>query len=49
MGSGRRGFSISTIILLIVAYFALKLIFGIDLLEVMNGGSIQSRPRKSAQ
>lgn len=41
MGTGRRGFSISTIILLVVAYFALKLIFGIDLLEVMNGGGGQ--------
>lgn len=41
MGSGRRGFSISTIIFLVVAYFALKLIFGIDLLDTMNGGGIQ--------
>lgn len=41
VGGGRRGFSISTIILLVVAYFALKLIFGVDLLEAMSGGVVQ--------
>ena len=41
IGGGRGGLSISTIILLVVGYFALKLLFGIDLLEVMNGGGIQ--------
>ena len=38
MGGRGGGFSIRTIILLIIAYFALKLIFGIDLLAMMNGG-----------
>ena len=41
MGGGRRGLSISTIIMLIVAYFAIKLIFGVALLEAMNGGAVQ--------
>ena len=38
IGAGRGGFSLSTIILLVVVYFAIKLLFGIDLIEVMNGG-----------
>ena len=39
MGGGRGGgMSISTIVLLVVAYLALKFIFGIDLLSMMNGG-----------
>jgi uncharacterized protein len=42
MGGGRGGFSLKTIILLAVAYFALKFLFGIDLMEVMNGGGMQS-------
>ena len=37
MGTGRGGLSIKTIILLVVVYFAFKLLFGIDLLDVMNG------------
>jgi predicted metalloprotease len=41
MGTRRGSFSISTVILLIIAYFAIKLIFGIDLLDMMNGGSVQ--------
>ena len=42
VGSGRGGLSISTIITLIVIHFAIKLLFGVDLLEVMNGGSMQA-------
>ena len=39
MGGGRGGgMSISTIVLLVIAYLALKFIFGIDLLSMMNGG-----------
>ncbi len=38
MGGGRGGFSFSTIVMLAIAYFALKLIFGIDLLSIVNGG-----------
>ncbi|MCA0434211.1 MAG: zinc metallopeptidase [Proteobacteria bacterium] len=39
MGGGRGGgMSVSTIVLLVVAYFALKFIFGIDLLSMVNGG-----------
>jgi uncharacterized protein len=41
MGTGRGGLSIKTIILLVVVYFAIKLLFGIDLLDVMNGGATQ--------
>ena len=33
MGAG-RGMSLSTILILVVLYFALKLIFGLDLLEL---------------
>ena len=36
MGGG-RGVSISTILLIVLVYFALKLIFGIDLLELLSG------------
>jgi uncharacterized protein len=42
IGSGRGGLSISTIIVVIVIYFAIKLLSGVDLLEVVNGGSIQA-------
>ncbi|MFO1034563.1 MAG: neutral zinc metallopeptidase [Hyphomicrobiales bacterium] len=38
MGNGRGGMSISTIVLLVIVYFAAKMIFGIDLLDMMNGG-----------
>lgn len=38
MGGRGGGFSLSTIILLVIAYFAIKLIFGIDLLSAINGG-----------
>jgi predicted metalloprotease len=42
MGGGRGGLSIKTIIMLVIVYFAIKLIFGIDLLEVINGGGTQA-------
>lgn len=35
---GRGGFSMRTIVLLLIAYLALKFIFGIDLLDAINGG-----------
>jgi uncharacterized protein len=38
MGGGRGGMSVSTIVLLVIAYFALKFLFGIDLMDMMNGG-----------
>ncbi len=38
MGGGRGGFSLKTIVMLAVAYFALKFFFNVDLLEMMNGG-----------
>jgi hypothetical protein len=38
MGSRGGGFSISTIVMLVIAYFALKLLFGVDLLDMVNGG-----------
>ncbi len=40
MGGRGGGFSIKTIILLAVIYFGLKLFFGIDLLQVINGGGL---------
>ncbi len=39
MGGG-RGMSLSTIVILIVAYLAIKFIFGIDLLSILNGGQV---------
>jgi uncharacterized protein len=43
VGGGRGGgFSISTIVMLAIAYFALKFIFGVDLLDMMNGGGMQA-------
>lgn len=38
MGGRGGGFSISTIIMLAIAYFAIKLLFGIDLIQVFTGG-----------
>jgi uncharacterized protein len=41
MGGGRGGgFSISTIVLMVLAYLALKFIFGVDLLDMLNGGGL---------
>ena len=42
MGGGRGGLSIRTIVILVIIYFAIKLIFGIDLLDVINGGGVQT-------
>jgi uncharacterized protein len=39
MGGGRGGFSLSTIVMLAIAYFALKFLFGVDLLDMVNGGN----------
>jgi predicted metalloprotease len=41
IGRGRGGFSFSTLLTLIVVYFAIKLIFGVDLLDAINGGTTQ--------
>jgi uncharacterized protein len=39
MGGGRGGgMSIGTIVLLVLGYLALKFLFGVDLLDMMNGG-----------
>ncbi len=40
MGGGRGGLSLKTIVILVIIYFAIKLIFGIDLLQVINGGGV---------
>jgi uncharacterized protein len=40
MGGRGGGFSVSTIIMLVIAYFVIKLVFGIDLLQVINGGGL---------
>src|SRR5689334_21251464 len=42
IGGGGRGLSLSTIIMLVIAYFAIKFLFGIDLLDMMNGGGMQA-------
>lgn len=41
MGGRGGGFSIKTIIFLAIVYFVLKIAFGIDLLQVLNGGGLQ--------
>jgi predicted metalloprotease len=40
MGSGRGGFSISTLVILVIVYFAVKLIFGVDLLNIIYDGGL---------
>ncbi len=47
MGGGRGGLSIKTIVILVIVYFAIKLIFGIDLLEVINGGGMQAAKQRN--
>jgi len=37
-GIGGRGMSLSTILILIVVYFVAKAVFGIDFLDMLNGG-----------
>jgi uncharacterized protein len=44
MGGGRGGMSFKTIILLVVVYFVVKLVFGIDLLQMLNGGGGLNMP-----
>jgi predicted metalloprotease len=44
MGGGRGGFSLSTIVMLAIAYFALKFLFGVDLLDMVNGGGGMQLP-----
>ena len=41
VGVGRGGLSLSTVVVLLIIYFAFKLIFGIDLVAMINGGSSQ--------
>lgn len=38
IGSSRGGMSISTIVILVVIYFGAKLLFGVDLLQLLSGG-----------
>jgi hypothetical protein len=47
IGRGRGGFSFSTLLILIAVYFAVKLIFGVDLLDAMNGGITHAPPRQN--
>jgi predicted metalloprotease len=37
---GRGGFSFKTIIFLVIVYFFVKFVFGLDLLQVLNGGGM---------
>jgi predicted metalloprotease len=41
MGRRGGGFSLSTIVILVLIYFAAKFLFGIDLLDVISGGGLQ--------
>ena len=38
---GRGGFSLSTILLLVIIYFAAKLLFGIDLADIFSRGGVE--------
>jgi predicted metalloprotease len=38
---GRGGFGLSTLLLLVVIYFAAKLLFGIDLVDIFSRGGVQ--------
>ena len=49
MGAGRGGMSLSTLILLVVIYFAVKIFFHIDLLDMLNGGSGIQVPGTNSQ
>lgn len=40
IGGRGGGFGIKTIIFLVIAYFVLKMVFGIDLLQAINGGGL---------
>lgn len=40
MGGRSGGFSFKTIIFLVIVYFVLKAVFGIDLLQMINGGGL---------
>ncbi len=42
MGGRGGGFSFKTIIILVIIYFAVKFFFGVDLLQVINGGGVQT-------
>ena len=44
IGMGRGGFSLKTIIFLAIIYFVFKFVFGLDLLQVLNGGGGMSVP-----
>lgn len=44
---GRGGFSFRTIILLVIVYFLVKWVFGIDLLSMLNGGSGMTSSQQS--
>ena len=49
MGGRGGGFSLKTIIIMAVLYFALKFIFGIDLLSMVNGGGGVQLPGQESQ
>ena len=49
MGGRGGGFSLSTLIMLVIAYFAIKLIFGIDLLDMFTGGGQQPQQQTEYQ
>lgn len=49
MGGRGGGFSLRTIIFLIAIYFILKLVFGIDLIQMINGGGGLPMPGDNTQ
>jgi uncharacterized protein len=42
LGGRGRGFSMSTIIVMIVIYLVFRFVFGVDLIQVLNGGGMQA-------
>src|SRR3990170_4262755 len=46
---GGGGFSIKTIIMLVIVYFVVKMVFGIDLLQMINGGGPAQFPQQQTQ
>jgi predicted metalloprotease len=49
VGGRGGGFSLSTIVMLVIAYFVVKLLFGVDLLDVFTGGGYQAPGQQQSE
>jgi len=47
VGGSRGGMSISTIVILVLIYFGAKLLFGVDLLQLLSGGGTGTTPPRT--